>query len=96
MNITRKEVIQVAELARLDLDDETADRMCVQISDVLGYVAQLNRVDTRNIPPTSHALSLTNAFREDEKAAHLDREGVFTNAPETDEGGFIVPKIIAT
>ncbi|PIP35016.1 MAG: Asp-tRNA(Asn)/Glu-tRNA(Gln) amidotransferase GatCAB subunit C [Desulfobacterales bacterium CG07_land_8_20_14_0_80_52_14] len=94
MNITREEVIRVAGLARLDLDDKTVDRMCAQISEVLGYVAQLNRVDTQNVPPTSNTLSLTNAFREDERAAHLDRELALSNAPQANDGDFIVPKII--
>jgi aspartyl-tRNA(Asn)/glutamyl-tRNA(Gln) amidotransferase subunit C len=94
MNITREEVIQVAGLARLDLDDKTVDRMCAQIGEVLGYVAQLNRVDTQNVPPTSNTLSLTNAFREDERAEHLDRELALSNAPQANDGDFIVPKVI--
>ncbi len=94
MNITREEVLQIAELARLDLEDEIVGRMGAQIGEVLGYVAQLNRVDTTDISPTSHALFLTNAFREDEEAAPLDRKLALSNAPKTDGGDFIVPKVI--
>lgn len=94
MNITREEVIQVARLARLDPDEETIDRMCAQIGEVLEYVAQLNRVETETITPTAHALDLTNAFREDVEGRHLDREIALSNAPEKIDGDFIVPKVI--
>lgn len=94
MKITKEEVLQVAGLARLDLDAAAVDRMGTQIGQVLGYIDQLNAVETGGVPPTSHTLSLTNAFREDEPAGHLDRELVLSNAPEADDGDFIVPKVI--
>ncbi len=94
MNITRKEVCQVADLARLDLDDAALDKMSIQINEVLGYVAQMNEVDTANVTPASHALSLTNAFREDEKTEHLDRKRALSNAPHADDETFVVPRVI--
>lgn len=94
MNITREEVIQVARLARLEPDAETIDRMCAQIGKVLEYVAQLNEVQTETVFPTSHALDLTNAFREDVEGGHLDRKLALSNAPEKEDGDFLVPKVI--
>jgi aspartyl-tRNA(Asn)/glutamyl-tRNA(Gln) amidotransferase subunit C len=86
--------LYVADLARLDLDDESIDKFAGQIGDVLEYVAKLNEVDTEGLQPTSHAISLTNAFREDEQKQPLDREQALANAPEKEDGNFIVPKVV--
>ncbi len=94
MKITKDEVLYVADLARLDLDEASIDRFAGQIDTILDYVDKLNEVDTEGIRPTSHAISLTNAFREDEPAEHLDREKALANAPEKEDGSFVVPKII--
>ena len=94
MKITKEEVLYVARLARLDLDDDAIDKFAGQIDEILGYIDKLNRVDTEGIQPTSHAISLTNAFREDVEHQHLDRERALANAPEEEEGQFVVPKII--
>ena len=94
MKITKEEVLYVARLARLDLADDAIDKFAGQIDEILGYIDKLNRVDTEGIQPTSHAISLTNAFREDVEHQHLDRERALANAPEEEEGQFVVPKII--
>ena len=94
MKITKDDVLYVADLARLELDEASIDKFAGQIGTILDYVAKLNAVDTEGIRPTSHAISLTNAFRKDEQKEHLEREKALANAPEKEEGSFIVPKII--
>jgi aspartyl-tRNA(Asn)/glutamyl-tRNA(Gln) amidotransferase subunit C len=94
MKITKEEVLHVADLARLDLDEAAIEKFAGQIGEILDYVDKLNEVDTQNVKPTSHAISLTNAFREDEPQKHLDREQALANAPEKEDGSFVVPKII--
>ncbi|MBW2200171.1 MAG: Asp-tRNA(Asn)/Glu-tRNA(Gln) amidotransferase subunit GatC [Deltaproteobacteria bacterium] len=94
MKITKEEVVYVANLARLDLDDASIEKFASQIGTILEYVDTLNRVDTKGVRPTSHAISLTNAFREDTQREHLDRDTALANAPEKEDGNFIVPKII--
>ena len=94
MKITREDVLYVADLARLDLDEASIDAFAEQITNILEYVDMLNRVDTEGVNPTSHAISLTNAFREDEEKDHLERDLVLANAPEKEDGTFIVPKIV--
>ena len=94
MKITRDEVIKVADLARLDMDEESIDRFAEQIGTILEYVDTLNRVDTKGVNPTSHAIFLTNVFREDRETEPFDREMSLANAPEKEEGNFIVPKVI--
>jgi len=94
VKITQKEVLYVADLARLDLEEASLDRFADQISTILDYVDKLNEVDTESVRPTSHAIFLTNAFRDDEQIEHLDREKVLANAPQEEDGSFVVPKVV--
>jgi len=94
MKITKEEVMYVADLARLDLDDASVEKFVEQIGVILEYVDTLNRVDTQGVQPTSHAISLTNAFREDTEAVHLPRDKALYNAPAEEDGNFVVPKVI--
>ena len=94
MKITKEEVLYVADLARLDLDEASIEKFAGQIGNILEYVEKLNEVKTEGIRPTSHAISLTNAFREDVQREHLERERALANAPEKEEGCFVVPKVV--
>ncbi len=94
MKITREDVTYVAELARIDLPDEAIDKFAHQIGDILDYVDLLKQVPTEGVAPTSHAISLTNAFRDDKVRAPADPEISLANAPESEDGQFVVPKVI--
>jgi aspartyl-tRNA(Asn)/glutamyl-tRNA(Gln) amidotransferase subunit C len=94
MKITKDEVLYVAHLARLDLDAESIEKFAGQIDEILGYIEKLNQLDTQNIKPTSHAIFLTNAFREDQEREHIERELALANAPEKEDGSFVVPKVV--
>jgi aspartyl-tRNA(Asn)/glutamyl-tRNA(Gln) amidotransferase subunit C len=94
MKITKEEVLYVSHLARLDLDEASIEKFAGQIDEILGYIEKLNQVDTRGIKPTSHAISLMNAFREDEEKQPIDRELALANAPEKEDGNFVVPKVV--
>ena len=94
MKISKEEILHVAKLARLDLDDAAVTRFVDQIGTILDYVDKLNRVDTRGVRPTSHAIALTNAFREDEPRPHLENAAALANAPAKEDGSFIVPKVV--
>ena len=94
MGITKEDIVYVANLARLEVDEKDIETFAGQLGDVLEYVNTLNRVDTEGIPPTSHAISLTNAFREDVPSGHLDSDEALSNAPEKEDGSFLVPKVV--
>ncbi len=94
MAITKEDIIHVANLARLEVDEKDIETFAGQLGEVLEYVNTLNRVDTEGVPPTSHAISLTNAFREDVETEHLDRDKALGNAPEKEDGSFLVPKVV--
>jgi len=94
MKISKDEVMYVAGLARLDIDKASIDSFAHQLGKILDYIETLNGVETEGVPATFHAISITNAFREDEEKKHLDREKALANAQESEEGSFAVPKII--
>jgi len=94
MKITKDEVMHVANLARLDMDEASIDKFADQIGTILEYVDVLNRVDTQGVTPTSHAISLTNVFREDREQKTLERDKALANAPQKEDGNFVVPKVI--
>ena len=94
MKITKEELLHVAHLARLEIDDAAIEKFVDQIGTILTYVDQLKNVDTKDVRPTSHAIALTNAFREDEHKEHLVTETALANAPDKDDGSFIVPKVV--
>ena len=96
MKITKEEVIHVAKLARLDVDEALIDKFAQQIGTILEYVDQLNQVDTEGIALTSHAISLTNAFREDNVQDAFAKDAALANAPEKEDGSFVVPKVIGS
>lgn len=94
MKITKEEVNHVADLARLEMPEASVQKFVEQIGQILEYVDTLNAIDTTGIVATSHATNLTNAFREDEMHPHIDREDALANAPEQEDGCFIVPRVI--
>ncbi len=94
MKITTKEVQHVASLARLNLDEQELQKMTAQLDTILTYVEKLDEIETGTIAPTTHAVSITNAFREDRVSESLtQQEALANNSPQNDEL-FVVPRII--
>ncbi|WP_455631270.1 Asp-tRNA(Asn)/Glu-tRNA(Gln) amidotransferase subunit GatC [Megamonas sp.] len=94
MKVTRKDVENVALLSRLSIDEKDMDKNIQELSDFLEYVDRLQQVDTENVMPTAHVLPIQNVFREDVVKPSLDRDLALSNAPESEDGYFRVPKII--
>ena len=94
MKITPQEVTYVAQLARLNLTADEVDSMTEQLDRILNYVAKLNELDTDGIEPTTHALAIHNAFREDEVKESLGQEKALANGPMQNGEAFVVPKVI--
>ncbi len=91
--ITIKDVEHVAKLARLDLTEEEKVKFSKQLGDILKYVEQMNKVDTTNVEPMSHAIPVVNVMREDVVVSENTKEELMANAPLKEDGFFKVPKI---
>ncbi|MBA3743373.1 Asp-tRNA(Asn)/Glu-tRNA(Gln) amidotransferase subunit GatC [Sporichthya sp.] len=94
MAITRDEVAHLARLARLDLDEAELAQMAGQLDAILGAVARVSEVASDDVPPTSHAVPLTNVLREDVVAPCLTPEQALSGAPAAQDGRFRVPRIL--
>ena len=89
--ITRDEVLRVAQLARLELTDDEVARFQDQLSAILGAVSKVSELDLRDVPPTAHPLEISNAWADDDPRACLTLDEVFANAPDRDGDLFRVP-----
>jgi aspartyl-tRNA(Asn)/glutamyl-tRNA(Gln) amidotransferase subunit C len=92
--ITMRDVEHVARLSRLALTDQEKERMRRELDGILSYIDKLRALDTANVPPTSHAVPMTNVMREDEPRPSLAQDLMLANAPERSGEFFRVPKII--
>jgi aspartyl-tRNA(Asn)/glutamyl-tRNA(Gln) amidotransferase subunit C len=90
---TVETVDHVARLAHLSLSDEERHTFARQLDDVLAYAESIQRLDTSQVAPMSHAAS-TDSFREDTVAAGLDREQAAAAAPDARDGLFRVPRVL--
>lgn len=94
MKITKDEVAHVAHLARLTFPEEEMERFTAQLNNILLYMEKLNTVPTQGVEPMTHALGLTNAFREDGVQGSLTQEESLSMAPEARGSFFAVPRVI--
>ena len=94
MKIIKDEIEHIALLARLSLSDEEKEMFGSQLSSILDYMEKLNELDTKNVEPTSHVLSLQNVMREDLPRPSILRDDALLNAPAHTEKFYRVPKII--
>ena len=88
------QVTRIAHLARLDLATEESAAMAAQLTRILDYIDQLNRLDTSAVEPTTNPIELGDVFRDDEVLPSLPTELALANAPATDGAFFIVPRVI--
>jgi aspartyl-tRNA(Asn)/glutamyl-tRNA(Gln) amidotransferase subunit C len=89
--IDRAEVLHVAQLARLELDDTEIDTIAAELSKVLDHVASISELDLEGVAPTSHVVDVDTALREDEVRPSLPREAALASAPAVQDDGFLVP-----
>ncbi len=94
MSLDKSEVQKIAWLARLSIDEQDISTYSDELSNILGLVETMNSVDTDGISPIAHPLDLTARLRTDAVTEENQREQFQQNAPSTDNGCFLVPKVI--
>src|SRR5262249_43564194 len=92
--ISRDEVAHLARLARLAVTDAELDTFAGQLDVILQSVAPVGEGPAAAIPPTSHAVPLTNVYRDDVPRGGLDQRQALAGAPAAVEGRFRVPRIL--
>ncbi|MDA8174928.1 MAG: Asp-tRNA(Asn)/Glu-tRNA(Gln) amidotransferase subunit GatC [Nitrospiraceae bacterium] len=94
MGIKIKDAEKVARLSRLALTAGELETYSAQLAGILEYVNKLNEADTKDVPPTSHVLDLSNVTRPDKNSPSMPNEEALANAPDPKDGFYRVPKII--
>ncbi len=92
--ITSEDVRKVAELARLTLDEEKVDIYTNQLEKILNYVAQLEKIETNDVLPTTRAVEVTNVVRCDDVENTQVRQDLLDLAPHREGDFYRVPKIL--
>jgi aspartyl-tRNA(Asn)/glutamyl-tRNA(Gln) amidotransferase subunit C len=89
--IDRDQVLHVARLARLRLDDAEVERMAGELSGILDHIEKIGELDLEDVEPTSHVIQVENVLRADEPRPSLPRERALEQAPSVVDDGFGVP-----
>ncbi|HIK39672.1 Asp-tRNA(Asn)/Glu-tRNA(Gln) amidotransferase subunit GatC [Thermoleptolyngbya oregonensis NK1-22] len=92
--LDREQVHKVAHLARLALTPAEEEQFTTQLGSILEYFEQLNELDTRDVPPTTRAIDVSNVVRPDVLQPYPDREAILDSAPDRDGEFFKVPQIM--
>ena len=94
MSLDKATVARIAQLARIRIDADRLEPMAAELGSILDFVEQLNAVDTADVPPMTGAVSMKMRRRGDVIADGNYPEKVLANAPEEQEGYYVVPKIV--
>ncbi len=89
MKLTKEQVKKVAKLANLSISEKDEEIYGAQLSEILDYVDQLEKVDTSDVEPTFNVTGLTSVMREDETSESLSAENTLKNASNVREGFFV-------
>ncbi len=94
MSLDHADVKKIAHLARVDVSDEQMESIAKDLSNILGLVEQMSAVDTEGVVPMAHPLHMAQRLRSDEVTETDARELFQSIAPQTEEGLYLVPKVI--
>jgi aspartyl-tRNA(Asn)/glutamyl-tRNA(Gln) amidotransferase subunit C len=92
--LTTQEVLHVAKLSRLAVDEGTVDRMRTQLSSILGHIAKLQALPTEGVEPMAHPMKIVNRLGADEPKACMPVEELLKNAPAVEDRYLAVPKVL--
>ncbi len=94
MQVSREEILHIANLAHLKIKDEEIDKYLLHLQDILNFAEKINNAPTDGLGETIGANDNYNVFRKDEIIEFGDRESLLQNAPEQERGMFKIPKVI--
>jgi len=94
MSLDLAQIRRVAELARINVTDAEAQRVLAQLNDIFRMIERMQAVDTEGIEPMAHPLGGAQRLRDDAVSVGDERAGNLANAPEQQDGLFLVPRVI--
>ena len=94
MPLSREQVLAIAHLARLQVDETEIDGFAAELTGILAVVDQLSGVDVSGVEPLAHPTDMTQRLRADEVTEPNARDSLLAAAPQSDAGLFLVPRVI--
>jgi aspartyl-tRNA(Asn)/glutamyl-tRNA(Gln) amidotransferase subunit C len=94
MALSLDDVTRIAHLARIEISSAEAEATLAQLNDIFGMIERMSRVDTAGIEPMSHPLGGAQRLRPDVVTEVDNRAANMRNAPEQQDGLFLVPRVI--
>lgn len=94
MSLDRSDVEKIAHLARLHISEDEKPRYAADLSNILDLVAQMDAVDTTGVLPMAHPLHMSQRLRTDAPSEPDQREHFQQIAPLTEDGLYLVPRVI--
>ncbi len=94
MKITRDVLDKIAHLARLEIQEQDAEKVMQDMTEIINWVEKLKEVNTEGVEPLTTMSHEINALREDVVAPHLNHENALRAAPSKDDDFFRVPKVL--
>lgn len=94
MTVDKNDIQKLSQLARINLSEDNVDATTDRINSVLNMIDALQQIDTTNISPMSHPLDAVQRLREDIVTEANEHEQMLSNAPDKQDGLFLVPRVI--
>ncbi|MGH6912574.1 MAG: Asp-tRNA(Asn)/Glu-tRNA(Gln) amidotransferase subunit GatC [Geminicoccales bacterium] len=94
MSLDQATVARIARLARIEVQESELEPLARELSHILGWIEQLSEVDTQDVAPMTSVVAMRLALREDEVTDGAKAEAILANAPERQDGYFVVPKVV--
>ena len=95
MSVTREEILHLAELSNLSLSEEQIASLAKDLDNIIGYISQLDELDTEGVEPSYQCFDMVNVWREDEICKfEADRDQLLSLTKESQDFQIKVPKVL--
>ena len=94
MSIDNSTVKKVAALARIQINEDEEESLIDELNNILGWVDELQKVNTQNIEPMLSVFNESMHMRKDNPNSNYSNEQIIKNAPDSNSGFFVVPKVV--
>lgn len=94
MSIDNSTVKKVANLARIEINEEEETTLITELNNILGWVDELKQVNTDSVEPMLSVFNESMQMREDKAESNFDNNQILDNSPESNSGFFVVPKVV--
>lgn len=94
MAVDKDTVAQIAKLARIKVDDAQQEALTKELSNILGWIDELGQLDTEGVQPMTSVVEVQHTLRKDVVADGDRQADILKNAPESNDGYFVVPRVV--